>query len=249
MNRFIDNYQAKSKEKNSNYRPAYQTILPYKRTLVTYLVHAERFGELDSTVKPSRLSAQYRELLLGLAGDFQLDMDLALHKGQQFDWSRFVGELKEKAVLVEALQDAAEEKISKKVKFNRHFKDYIKLLESISVAQQALEINKNALHNVQLVLVLINLYESHPKEIASLNRGNVASIKKREAMLKRLNASSDSLRDEFDNSDAGHIETLRRTATLNGYSSLVDGEYDHLPEQAFYMVGSIEEALEKAKKA
>jgi F-type H+-transporting ATPase subunit beta len=27
----------------------------------------------------------------------------------------------------------------------------------------------------------------------------------------------------------------------------VNGEYDHLPEQAFYMVGSIEEAVAKAK--
>jgi len=27
----------------------------------------------------------------------------------------------------------------------------------------------------------------------------------------------------------------------------VDGEYDHLPEQAFYMIGGIEEAVEKAK--
>jgi len=27
----------------------------------------------------------------------------------------------------------------------------------------------------------------------------------------------------------------------------LNGEYDHLPEQAFYMVGSIEEAVEKAK--
>jgi F-type H+-transporting ATPase subunit beta len=27
----------------------------------------------------------------------------------------------------------------------------------------------------------------------------------------------------------------------------VSGEYDHLPEQAFYMVGSIEEAVAKAK--
>jgi F-type H+-transporting ATPase subunit beta len=26
------------------------------------------------------------------------------------------------------------------------------------------------------------------------------------------------------------------------------GEYDHMPEQAFYMVGGIEEAVEKAKK-
>jgi F-type H+-transporting ATPase subunit beta len=29
---------------------------------------------------------------------------------------------------------------------------------------------------------------------------------------------------------------------------IVDGECDHLPEQAFYMVGSIDEAVEKAKK-
>ena len=27
----------------------------------------------------------------------------------------------------------------------------------------------------------------------------------------------------------------------------MDGEYDHLPEQAFYMIGGIEEAVEKAK--
>ena len=27
----------------------------------------------------------------------------------------------------------------------------------------------------------------------------------------------------------------------------MNGEYDHLPEQAFYMVGSIDEAVEKAK--
>ncbi|MGH8361365.1 MAG: hypothetical protein ACRESF_28140, partial [Pseudomonas sp.] len=28
----------------------------------------------------------------------------------------------------------------------------------------------------------------------------------------------------------------------------LNGDYDHLPEQAFYMVGGIEEAIEKAKK-
>jgi len=36
--------------------------------------------------------------------------------------------------------------------------------------------------------------------------------------------------------------------TIAGFKGLVDGEYDHIPEQAFYMVGSIDEALEKAKK-
>ncbi len=35
--------------------------------------------------------------------------------------------------------------------------------------------------------------------------------------------------------------------TIKGFKGLVEGEYDHIPEQAFYMVGSIEEAIEKAK--
>ena len=36
--------------------------------------------------------------------------------------------------------------------------------------------------------------------------------------------------------------------TIRGFKMLVDGECDHLPEQAFYMVGAIDEAFEKAKK-
>src|SRR5512146_2235927 len=35
--------------------------------------------------------------------------------------------------------------------------------------------------------------------------------------------------------------------TIRGFKGIVAGEYDHLPEQAFYMVGTIEEAVEKAK--
>ncbi len=36
--------------------------------------------------------------------------------------------------------------------------------------------------------------------------------------------------------------------TIKGFRDLVDGKYDNIPEQAFYLVGTIEEALEKAKK-
>ncbi|HET8726150.1 MAG TPA: F0F1 ATP synthase subunit beta [Alphaproteobacteria bacterium] len=36
--------------------------------------------------------------------------------------------------------------------------------------------------------------------------------------------------------------------TVRGFKGIVDGEYDHLPEQAFYMVGTIDEAVEKARK-
>ncbi|HUG98940.1 MAG TPA: F0F1 ATP synthase subunit beta [Gammaproteobacteria bacterium] len=35
--------------------------------------------------------------------------------------------------------------------------------------------------------------------------------------------------------------------TIKGFRGIVDGEYDSIPEQAFYMVGTIEEAVEKAK--
>ncbi len=36
--------------------------------------------------------------------------------------------------------------------------------------------------------------------------------------------------------------------TIKGFKGLVEGEYDNIPEAAFYMVGTIEEALEKSKK-
>ena len=36
--------------------------------------------------------------------------------------------------------------------------------------------------------------------------------------------------------------------TITGFKGILAGEYDHLPEQAFYMVGSIEQAVEKAEK-
>jgi len=36
--------------------------------------------------------------------------------------------------------------------------------------------------------------------------------------------------------------------TISGFKGLVNGDYDHLPEGAFYMVGNIDEAIEKAQK-
>ena len=36
--------------------------------------------------------------------------------------------------------------------------------------------------------------------------------------------------------------------TIKGFKGLVEGQYDHLPEAAFYMVGTIEEAIEKAQR-
>lgn len=36
--------------------------------------------------------------------------------------------------------------------------------------------------------------------------------------------------------------------TIRGFKGIIEGEYDHIPEQAFYMAGTIDEVLEKAKK-
>ena len=44
----------------------------------------------------------------------------------------------------------------------------------------------------------------------------------------------------------GKYVTLKET--IRGFKMICDGECDHLPEQAFYMVGGIDEAFEKAKK-
>ncbi|MEW5946096.1 MAG: F0F1 ATP synthase subunit beta [bacterium] len=46
--------------------------------------------------------------------------------------------------------------------------------------------------------------------------------------------------------EAGRYVPLEKT--IEGFRGIVDGGYDDLPEQAFYMVGPIEEAVEKAKK-
>ncbi|MCZ6559792.1 MAG: F0F1 ATP synthase subunit beta, partial [Gammaproteobacteria bacterium] len=36
--------------------------------------------------------------------------------------------------------------------------------------------------------------------------------------------------------------------TVRGFKGIINGDYDSLPEQAFYMAGNIDEVLENAKK-
>jgi F-type H+-transporting ATPase subunit beta len=41
---------------------------------------------------------------------------------------------------------------------------------------------------------------------------------------------------------------ISKEQTVNDFALILDGQYDHLPEEAFYMVGGLEEALEKAER-
>ncbi len=48
----------------------------------------------------------------------------------------------------------------------------------------------------------------------------------------------------FTNSPGKYVSLAE---TIRGFNGIVNGDYDHIPEQAFYMVGTIEEAVENAK--
>jgi F-type H+-transporting ATPase subunit beta len=51
--------------------------------------------------------------------------------------------------------------------------------------------------------------------------------------------------EQFTNTPGKFVEL---TDTVRSFKEIVDGAHDNLPEQAFYMVGSIEEAIEKGRK-
>ena len=54
-----------------------------------------------------------------------------------------------------------------------------------------------------------------------------------------------SVAEVFTNSPGKYVSLAE---TIRGFNGIVNGDYDHIPEQAFYMVGTIEEAIEKAEK-
>jgi F-type H+-transporting ATPase subunit beta len=43
-------------------------------------------------------------------------------------------------------------------------------------------------------------------------------------------------------------EYVKLEDTIRGFTEILDGKHDDLPEQAFYMVGAIEQAIERAKQ-
>ncbi len=49
----------------------------------------------------------------------------------------------------------------------------------------------------------------------------------------------------FTNSPGKYV-TLAET--IRGFNGIVNGDYDHIPEQAFYMMGTIDEVVENAEK-
>jgi F-type H+/Na+-transporting ATPase subunit beta len=78
-------------------------------------------------------------------------------------------------------------------------------------------------------------------ELSETDKLTVARARK----IQRFLSQPFDVAKQFTGNDGKYVELKD---TIRGFKAIVDGQHDDLPEQAFYMVGGIEEAVEKAKK-
>ena len=113
---------------------------------------------------------------------------------------------------------------------------------------------------------LSSLFESQLGEKSQLLQKYVGKVEAQESKLAILSAEINNCEDKLTVARARKIQRFLSQPffvaevftgspgkyvslkdTISGFKGILAGEYDHLPEQAFYMVGGIEEAVEKAK--
>ncbi len=78
-------------------------------------------------------------------------------------------------------------------------------------------------------------------ELSDDDRRTVARARKIERFLSQPFFTAE----QFTGNKGKYVELKE---TIRGFKEILDGQHDDLPEQAFYMVGGIDEALEAAKK-
>ena len=86
------------------------------------------------------------------------------------------------------------------------------------------------------IIAILGMDELSPEDKLAVNRAR---------KIQRFLSQPFHVAEVFTGSPGKYV-SLKETIT--GFKAIVDGEYDDLPEQAFYMVGSIDEAVAKAKK-
>ena len=86
------------------------------------------------------------------------------------------------------------------------------------------------------IIALLGMDELSPEDKLSVSRAR---------KIQRFLSQPFHVAEVFTGSPGKYV-TLKET--IRGFKMICSGELDHLPEQAFYMVGSIDEAIEKAKK-
>ncbi len=88
---------------------------------------------------------------------------------------------------------------------------------------------------LQDIIAILGMDELSEEDKQAVNRAR---------RIQRFLSQPFTVAQSFTGSEGKYV-TLKDT--IKGFQGIVNGDYDHLPEQAFYMVGSIEEAVEKAK--
>jgi F-type H+-transporting ATPase subunit beta len=78
------------------------------------------------------------------------------------------------------------------------------------------------------------------EELSEEDRVTVARARK----IQRFLSQPFFVAETFTGSPGKYVQL---SETIRGFNGIVNGDYDHLPEQAFYMVGTIDEAVERAK--
>ena len=86
------------------------------------------------------------------------------------------------------------------------------------------------------IIAILGMDELSPEDKLAVNRAR---------KIQRFLSQPFHVAEDFTGSPGKYVSLKE---TIAGFKGIVDGEYDDLPEQAFYMVGSIDEAVAKAKK-
>jgi F-type H+-transporting ATPase subunit beta len=99
------------------------------------------------------------------------------------------------------------------------------------------------------VQIILQRYKDLQDIIAILGMDELSEEDKlvvaRARKIQRFLSQPFHVAEAFTGSPGKYVEL---TDTIRGFKEIVEGKHDDIPEQAFYMVGTLEEALEKAKK-
>jgi F-type H+/Na+-transporting ATPase subunit beta len=122
-------------------------------------------------------------------------------------------------------------------------------LDSTSRMLSPLVVGQEHYETARLVQQILQKYKSLQDIIAILGMDELSEEDKvtvaRARKIQRFLSQPFHVAEVFTGSPGKFVELAD---TIKGFRGLCEGKYDHLPEQAFYMVGAIEEAVEKGKK-
>jgi F-type H+-transporting ATPase subunit beta len=122
-------------------------------------------------------------------------------------------------------------------------------LDSTSRMLQASVVGEEHYNTARLVQQILQRYKSLQDIIAILGMDELSEEDKltvaRARKIERFLSQPFFVAEVFTGSKGEFVEIAD---TIKGFRDLCEGKYDHLPEAAFYMVGTIEQAVEKGKK-